>query len=458
MARDEQPSFEVPAKFWTQFLEHHWNPARPGVIPQPFATPLVTSEDVFHALLAQSERLAKVDSSLSTVLSLDKKPQLSTEELVAHRAMPSDGSLDGYMRRVLAETGARDFSLFQRYMHVLDEKILWNVLEIFRSLWMTSGVPLGGATSSSFLGNYRETFLGVHKDHFNVITYVVEGSKRFLLWPYEHFAALPHRFAIGMPPVTGDARHCFAIVDQVDWREHEHSALVLEAKAGDVVYWPSTYWHVADSEEDRLSVTLFMGCIPHIFGARPSPFEIYDEALKSAERSRLPVESARTLRFPFGHPEDEAAVEAAFAEVERNAQRVLADAQVRRHARKRVLAWMTGFGFQRIADPRALRAVGLEDRLRSDARYPIYWIADNPDDPNEVTLSIHGHLMPTHKSLLPLVRYLNEGRSFVAREVVERFASEEGLPSEAVLAVLATFASVRALSFVGTGCSIERNA
>jgi hypothetical protein len=42
------------------------------------------------------------------------------------------------------------------------------------------------------------------------------------------------------------------------------------------------------------------------------------------------------------------------------------------------------------------------------------------------------------------VRWLNEGHTFVAREIVDRF----GLPAEATLAVLASFYSVRAVSEV----------
>jgi hypothetical protein len=436
--------FQVPADFWPEFLIRHWHPQRPGVIKRPFASPLLTSDDVFRALLARTERLRNGDASLETNLILDDRDVIephkacSTPEQLATLAVPSDGTLDRYVRRVLAQAGAREFSIFQRNVQVLDDTIYWNVLEILRTLWTAIGVPMGGATCSFFIGNYKQTFLGVHKDKHNIMTYVVQGPKRYLLWPYEHFATSPEP--------QGDARHCHATLS-VDWRDHERHAIVLEADTGDIVYWPHAYWHVADAaESDRICATLFMGGIPHTHGALTSPFRLYDDALTTAELHRVTVGDAGFYAFPFGRPADQAEIETALERIENNVRRLLDDGAFRQEARERMLAWMTGFGLERVPDPLDPPELHLDDRLKSDARYPIYWLDAGAD---LVALSAHGQILTGPSKMLPLVRYLNEGHTFTVREIVEQFSGMTGTASaEEIADNLAQLCSVRALRLV----------
>ena len=62
----------------------------------------------------------------------------------------------------------------------------------------------------------------------SVLTFPVLGTKRFLLWPRPY----------------GEIHH--NIQDTVDYDRHSPAATVLTIAPGDIGYWPSDYWHIAE--------------------------------------------------------------------------------------------------------------------------------------------------------------------------------------------------------------------
>jgi hypothetical protein len=90
-----------------------------------------------------------------------------------------------------------------------------------------------------FFGDYKETAAGLHKDNAAVISYVVHGTKTMLVWPFDYFADKTDvQDAIRQKVRLGD----------VDFRPYVKDATELEDGPGDVMYRPSTYWHVSVGE------------------------------------------------------------------------------------------------------------------------------------------------------------------------------------------------------------------
>jgi hypothetical protein len=106
-----------------------------------------------------------------------------------------------------------------------------------------------GASVDAFAGAYRRGAFGVHKDDQDVVTIVLEGRKRFRLWPYARFADRPEVPAgselaqVGLTLAAG---------------EEPPARLGVEGQPGDVFYWPAEWWHVAESDGD-LCATLGVG-------------------------------------------------------------------------------------------------------------------------------------------------------------------------------------------------------
>lgn len=78
---------------------------------------------------------------------------------------------------------------------------------------------------------------------------VIRGPKRMLVWPYE--ALLEH---VSDPDT--DLRYEGWDLDELDPAGLRGQATVLDGDSGDLLYWPASYWHVAEADERQLSLTL----------------------------------------------------------------------------------------------------------------------------------------------------------------------------------------------------------
>lgn len=111
----------------------------------------------------------------------------------------------------------------------------------------TLGLPASRMHLAAFIGNYPSTPFGIHRDEVGVLTCCVEGSKRMLLWPGDYFERRKAPMLRESPLAQ-------------DVRRYEDDAIVLAAQPGDVMYWPSSYWHVAAELDDHVHATLSIGC------------------------------------------------------------------------------------------------------------------------------------------------------------------------------------------------------
>jgi hypothetical protein len=80
---------------------------------------------------------------------------------------------------------------------------------------------------------------------------VIRGKKRMLAWPFEYF--------LGRVKGVTPADRYFNKRLAIDHTPYRKDAVVLDAEAGDVIYWPSHYWHVAEPRDDGFSAMLSLG-------------------------------------------------------------------------------------------------------------------------------------------------------------------------------------------------------
>ena len=86
--------------------------------------------------------------------------------------------------------------------------------------------------------------MGLHKDTQEVFGFVVRGEKTILAWPFDYFLSRVE----GVPT----ASRYFQVQLPVDYRKFRKDALVLRARAGDIIYWPSDYWHIAEGTPGKV--------------------------------------------------------------------------------------------------------------------------------------------------------------------------------------------------------------
>ena len=162
---------------------------------------------------------------------LDGRPVSSSEDYLA---IPEDGSLAAYVDRATSKQAQREFCLAHFNLQAFDVSLWHRAAEFLHPLFEIVGVPHDDVDLDTFLGRYRTTPRGIHTDPAGTFMFVVAGHKRIIVWPPD--ALSPREYEISGGPLQRTVQ-ALAPGDAP-------GGTVLEGVAGDVLYWPSTYWHV----------------------------------------------------------------------------------------------------------------------------------------------------------------------------------------------------------------------
>ncbi len=225
MAAKALKTFE--SKFWIPFAKEYWE-KKPFVLRNS-SHPIFSLDDadIFKFLLLYSEHCRQTKSAEGLKLYIDGQ-RADESELWHALPVKKDASLLGYHRRME--------KTYEDYCLVCDElsqgaKDKWAVLESFlKPLYESVGVPNRYAEMGLYLGNYRKTPFGVHVDGCGVFSFPVVGTKKFRLWDPKFVEK------------NLDLQESFSYDDY-----KKHSTL-LEVGPKEMAYWPSTAWHIAESD------------------------------------------------------------------------------------------------------------------------------------------------------------------------------------------------------------------
>jgi hypothetical protein len=221
--------------FW-QNVAPAWN-RQPALIKRPFSKPFV-SEAEFLGFLHRWAQEGRDGRRMIGVHLVDAD--------VLPR--PEDRSLEAFEQRI-ADRWSKDWYLYlSDGVQGYDGRIWERAVEVIRpALRLQGGLPAGGMMLDLFYGKYRSTPTGIHLDSSDNLAFVVRGPKRLMFWPPERFAV---KFA--SPPVNPS--HQQALTGR--YAEHLAEATIIDAEAGDVIYWPKEFWHLSTSDNWSGMVTL----------------------------------------------------------------------------------------------------------------------------------------------------------------------------------------------------------
>jgi hypothetical protein len=233
------PKTHLPDGFWDGFVRDHWE-KRPGVFPGLGAS-LVTANGAFANVLAACDRWR---SGAPAQIRFFREDALLQSRLGKYLPIDRDRDLAGYAARIAPLLQGQGFGLtvngFARY----DFSVFTRVRRFLGGLYERVGLPGDVTDLDVFLGNYRRTPFGIHTDTSSNFCVVLDGKKRFLLWP---------------GPVLDERRD---LHHSVDYDHVRSEAIVLEGAPGDVVYWPSSYWHIAEGGGElsgAMNISLYVG-------------------------------------------------------------------------------------------------------------------------------------------------------------------------------------------------------
>ena len=143
-------------------------------------------------------------------------------------AFRSDLSLQEYYDRIDSESCGREFTLAVFGCQVYEAASeLWKRARAFlEGLYAQVGWTVGHADLDLFVGNYRRTPAGIHRDAAANFSFVIDGSKEMVFWPGD---------AISSRPNTAD----YLKFD---------NRILFQGTPGDMMFWPPEYWHMAVSD------------------------------------------------------------------------------------------------------------------------------------------------------------------------------------------------------------------
>jgi len=227
---------------WRKFARKFWQ-KRPTVLRQLFRSPLFQAEEVFVAI-----RRAATDDGAPRTVWVDRAYVPSPRDR-AHLPSDRDRSFAEYCQRLAPTT---ELCVVQYGIQRFAPEVWMRARQFLLGVVNVVGLPTK-ADIDVFYGKYRATPRGPHTDAASNFSFVIEGRKKMLLWPPSYFEE-HHVEVIGN---GGEGMN--DIADSRSYHEFAKDAVVLEGGAGDVLYWPSSYWHMAVSDDLEPTMALNIG-------------------------------------------------------------------------------------------------------------------------------------------------------------------------------------------------------
>ncbi len=396
--------------FWSRFVGEHWQRS-PVAYRQPFDSRLAAPDDILAGLLYLGRRLAEGDRSIDFRFMRLGLPPPDPE---AYLPRAGDASCQAYVERLQAALAGDDFGIIVNDFQALSPVVWEGLLGFLDGLYARVGVPAGGAVTDLFMGDYKKTYLGLHKDSQDVFTFVVEGEKRALLWPFELLQA-----ASGAP---ASVRHEPFELRGFDYEPYRDRAIVLEARPGDLLYWPASFWHVIEGD-GRSVTTVSLGLFLH-----DEPLArlaaVRDEAAGAPSAPSLPVwppsPALRAIR------------------------RVVQIPGMQRALEQRLLERRTSFGFKRVPEPMPHHEPRAGDRLATASPCRVAWMAH---EDGGLSWAAGGRLLAAESpGTARLLEAVTAGEPQRVKDLL-RLAKRAGVSAEEAEVVLSVLLRQRALLF-----------
>jgi len=369
---DPAAAYDPGPVFWRGFVRRFWG-RRPTVIRQPFPRSIASPAEVFAGMIAAGDRIHTEEHDFAFTID-GVRVRADVERWLPRK---KDRSLGGLAARIRAGLPGNNFAVFARAFQLELGWDFWRRIRRFLGgLYAQVGVPAHRVEVDLFSGSYPRSRGGIHLDSADVFCFVVEGHKRIRVWPRTAFpeGAFWYGYGGGRRPRAGST--------------------VLDGEAGDILYWPASFWHVGESRGGTVS-SLSLGLYARDSLAATAARLVEDEAARQlgAENfiESLPSSAGRLRPAP---PRALRALERASGN--------LAVSLLRRRMEQ-----VTGFAFQHVPLPSAGRRLRPASLYVADRAFPIFWRTVG----GTAIIAANGRSMalPRSKALRGMIQALNRG-------------------------------------------------
>lgn len=413
--------FTLSSEFWEKFFQRYWE-KRPVVIKNPFGKSFAGEEEIFAALVRAGGQFRAGEHTINPRFSVEHGLLLTDVE----KKMPviDDRAISGYAARLSRELEGRAFELIVNRFHTHSAELWMRMRGFFRGLHELIGIPAYNLEATLFLRNHAVTSFGIHKDTASIFAFVIAGRKKMLVWPEEYFRDKEVTF------------------NSLDYEKFSDGAISVEGEAGDILYWPSSYWHVGEAGSG-LSLTMNVGLF-----LKHNPFADILKHVRGIARDR-PDASATVDLYAFDPNAPERTAERVAKELEAAAdilREISRSAALEESLR---ISWMnrvTGAGFTSVPPPLPHAALSDDQTLSANPLYPVVWLNWND---NKLACSANGHSFAVTRdpSAIKLIERVNTGAPFGVKGLVEECSETNQASDERFLrGIVEKLYSLRAIA------------
>lgn len=384
---------KLDSPFWSHFAKNIWE-KKPLVVRKARAGLLKMGEaEIFHLLVLYSDRCRQLKNPTGFKFYI-KGLQAYEEDVLQILPVKKDRSLLGYHERMRA--------MFSDYCLVCDELLKINVekqgllSEFTEELYRHVGFPNRFSEMGLYLGNYRKTPFGVHIDRCGVFSFPVSGTKKFRLWTSAFVKKNPR-------------------LDRAfEYAKYKKDSRLLTAGPGDMTYWPSSAWHIAESD-GSFSATWSLGV-----WVDKAHHESFSQSLGGLLEDKLGSAGLSTL-IPFKNLHETSGEVKLLPDAFTKSIQVLQSLTSAELQENFLKSWMVHISMQGFKNrPLPDFKLNLKSRihLRSD-RDPILW-RQSVLSKTKILLCFGGVLVESKKSsgLLKLVKAINAGKTCVVSDYI----------------------------------------
>jgi len=373
-------------KFWNNFSQTTWE-------KKPIALKHVKSDlteikeaEIFELVVKYSDICRKNKVASGFKLFIDGI-QTYEDEVLQFLPLKKDKSFIGYHQRM--NEVFSDYCLVCDELLLVDSTIRNKLTDFTMQLYKSVGFPNRFTEIGLYLGNYKKTPFGVHVDNCGVFSFPVTGVKKFRLWTSEFVQKHP------------------SLNRAFNYAKYNKFSEVIKIEPGDMSYWPSSAWHIAESTGE-FSATWSLG-----IWVDQKHEQSFSKTLNELLKNKFSTRGEATLTH-FSN------LQSANGEVSKlpevyiesiKALQSLTDAEIREFFLKTWMVHISKQGFKNW--PVIELNLSLKSKIR--IRYksaPILW-QQGLSEKSKLLLSFAGVLVETNtkSGLFKMIKRLNEGHS-----------------------------------------------
>ncbi len=393
---------------WARFVRRYWE-RRPVLFKGTPAAPFEL-EDTFRAATEAGrvhlQRSYSGGARPNVQFTLERLNQVFLRQWLP---LSADRSLSGYGDRLARRLRRRRYALVISGFHAFWFPLWSRERAFFAGLWRHVGIPLTGAITTLFHGNYEHTPSGVHRDRFTTFLFALQGRKRMRFWRTRPWSE----------PVS----------TLLDYGPYLDQSVAVDVEPGDLLYWPASYYHVGESVGGDVATSVNVG-VPRtehrtVYYLDDLLLGTIDETdLSDQERSRGRLRRVNGTPLVRGVLAADRRLSAELPDPLQRAVRAFRDlsrpGESEHHIRTIWLKRTSAAGFEPVPEPTRRSRLADQHRVRADRRFPILWAEETS---REWICSANGHALRVagHAEVARLLTTLNTGRAARVADLLRRF-------------------------------------